>query len=150
MEFCCLKKLGDNSPVIEKTVAKGICRVSTHLNNREVIRNVREMFEKDPSQVNFAIKWVPVDNWCETNLEKMKEIVDKIKVQIGENEKWAMKIEKRRFAKYHSAEIICYLAENVDREVDLSCPDKILRIDILGKETAVTILKPDEIFSIRK
>jgi tRNA(Ser,Leu) C12 N-acetylase TAN1 len=35
----------------------------------------------------------------------------------------------------------------VDRKVDLSDPDWILRVDVVGNTTAISLLKPDEFFS---
>jgi len=142
-----LKEFGDDNPVIKRTIARGIAGVKTKLDSREVVRKVRELFEKDPSQINFAIKWIPVDNWCKSDLDEMKKIIKKIKVGIKKGEKWAMEVEKRRYTNYHTAEIIEELAKEIEEKVNLEHPDKIVRIDILGQSAGISLLKPENIFS---
>lgn len=142
-----LKEFGDEKPVVQKTLARGICGVKTNLKNRDVVKKVRALFKKDPLKINFAVKWVPVDNWCGSELEEMKKMVEKEKKKIKKGEKWAMEVEKRRYTQYHSAEIIKELAELIKEKVDLEHPDKILRIDILGESAGISVLKPEEIFS---
>jgi tRNA(Ser,Leu) C12 N-acetylase TAN1 len=45
-------------------------------------------------------------------------------------------------------EIIEPLAELIDEKVDLRNPDKIVRIEILGNAAAVSVLKPEDVFSL--
>ncbi len=143
-----LQQFGDQEPRVQKTSVAGIAVAHSTLNNRDVVRRCRELLEKEPA-FEFAIKWVPVDFWCETDLAAMKELIDKnIKDQIEENQTWAMKVEKRRWQQYHTIEIVDYLAAGIESKVDLRNPDRILRVDVLGNETAISLLKPDEIFSV--
>lgn len=145
-----LLKLGDEEPVIEKTIARGVLGVKTKINNRQVIEEIRKLYTENPWQIDEAIKWTPVDHWCLAELEEMKNIVAEVKDQIKTGEKWAMEVEKRRYTKYHTIEIIKALADLIEEKVDLSKPDKILRIEIIGEFAGITVLKPDEIFSITK
>jgi tRNA(Ser,Leu) C12 N-acetylase TAN1 len=55
---------------------------------------------------------------------------------------------ERRWQKYHTIEIIEYLAKGIDRKVDLENPDLVVRIDVLGEKTAISLLESDEIFSL--
>lgn len=143
-----LKQFGDLDPRVEGTGVPGMAVIHTTLNNREVIQKCRELFRAEPA-FQFTVKWIPVDFWCEASLEAMKEVMEKeIRDRIRENETWAMKVEKHRWQQYHTIEIIKYLAESIDRKVDLRHPDKIVRIDVLGKRAAISLLKPDEVFSI--
>ena len=72
-----LKRFGDPDPWVEKTAVMGIAVVHTCLNNREVIRHCWALWKSDPlNSFEFAIKWVPVDCWCETGLDAMKQVVD--------------------------------------------------------------------------
>jgi tRNA acetyltransferase TAN1 len=145
-----LKEFGDDNPIIEKTSARGICGVKTRLKSREVIKKIRDAYKKDPLQINFAIKWVPADNWCRSDLNEMKKLIKKIKIKIKKGEKWGMEVEKRRYTQYHADEIIKELAKGIKEKVDLEHPDKILRIDIIGENAGISVLRPEEIFSTRK
>ncbi len=126
----------------------GIAIVRTTIDGREVIRRCRE-FHQAEAAFEFAIKWVPVDYWCDTNLDAMKECIDeRVTGRIGRDQTWGMKVEKRRWNKFHTIEIIEYLAKDIDRKVDLGNPDLLVRIDVLGEKTAISVLEPNEIFSL--
>ncbi|NIR31119.1 MAG: hypothetical protein GWN84_17755 [Gammaproteobacteria bacterium] len=143
-----LKRFGDPEPKVERTSVAGIAVAHTTLNNREVIRKCRELSKKEPA-FEFAVKWVPADYWSETSLEAIRQVIDeKIREHITKDETWAMRVKKRRWQQYHTLEIIEYLAADIERKVDLRHPDKIVRVDVLGNKTAISLLKPDETFSV--
>ncbi len=142
-----LRQFGDPAAKVERTSVIGIAIVHTSLDNREVVRKCTELY-RSGFDFRFAIKWVPVDFWCETSLDSIKKVIDeKVRCGIGENETWGMKVEKRRWQKYHTKEIIEYLATGIDRKVNLSNPDKLVRVDVLGDKTAISLLRPGETFS---
>lgn len=146
-----LETFGDPNATVERTSVMGIAVAHTSLDNREVIRKCKELYtaSTEAPAFQFAIKWVPVDFWCDTALESMKQVIEeKVRTGIGKDETWGMKVEKRRWQKYHTIEIVRYLAASIEQKVNLRNPDKIVRLDVLGKRTAVSLLKPGEIFSV--
>jgi len=145
-----LEKLGDKNPHVRPTIARGIIGVKTRLNSREVVRCLREIFNQDPFVVQHTFKWVPVDLWTPSDIDSMKEGVKQLKNKIQKGEKWRMTIEKRRYTQHHKIEIIKEIAEIINEKVDLKNPDKILRIDIVGKYAGIALLEPREVFSMSK
>jgi tRNA(Ser,Leu) C12 N-acetylase TAN1 len=144
-----LERFGDSEAVVEKSGVRGICVVHTRLDSRQVVAQCMELWRAEPQSFRFAIKWVPIDCWCEKDLQAMERLVkEQIAPRIGAQESWAMKVEKRGWSRYHTAEIIERLAESIDRRVSLKAPDKLVRIDILGAAVAMSILRQGEIFSI--
>jgi tRNA(Ser,Leu) C12 N-acetylase TAN1 len=145
-----LKRFGDPDPMVEKTDVMGIAIAHSCLDNREVIKRCRALWKSDPlDSFEFAIKWVPVDYWCQSDLAAIKQVIDnKIKEAIAENQTWAMQVHKRRWQQYHSIDIIEYLAADIERKVDLDHPDWIVWVDCVGWRTAVSLLRPEEIFSL--
>ncbi len=140
---------GDPQAQVERTAVPGIAVVRTTADSRGVIKKCRELWEAGEA-FRFAVKWVPVDLWCESSLDAMKAAIDaEIKERIEKDQTWAMRVEKRSWRQYHTREITEYLARSIDRKVDLREPDRIVRIDVLGPRTAISLLKPDEVFSIR-
>lgn len=144
------EKFGDPEVLIEKSIARGIIGVRTKLNNREVIAKIRELYHENPLSFNFTLKYIPSDNWCNVELNLMKEIVKKLSSEIKPGERWCIDLEKRRYTEMHSEDIIKELAALIKEKVDLEKPDKIIRIDILGNKVAISLLKPKEIFSVTK
>ena len=142
-----LERLGDKNPSVSHTIARGIIGVKTCLDSREVIRCLRETFSQDPFIIQHTLKWVPIDLWTTSDIESMKEGVKQLKNRIQKGEKWRMTIEKRRYTQHHKTDVIKELAKIIEEKVDLENPDKILRIDIIGKYAGISLLKPKEIFS---
>jgi len=145
-----LKRLGDEKTIVQRTVAEGIIGVNTRLDPREVIRELRTLFDEDPLILQQTLKWVPVDMWTWSKMDSMREAVSELKKKIQVGERWRMTVEKRRSTKYHKIEIIRELAELIEEKVDLEKPDKILRIDIIGKYAGVSVLTSQDIFSVAK
>lgn len=145
-----LRTLDDENPLVKPTVAKGIIGVKTSLDPREVVHRLRRMFNKDPFILQQTTKWVPVDLWTHSNINSMRDAVEVLRSKIRVGEKWRMIVEKRRYTQYPKIEIITALAELIDEKVDLENPDKILRVDIIGKYAGFSVLTPQDIFSISK
>jgi len=58
---------------------------------------------------------------------------------------------ERRHTDFHERDLIMKLTENIDKpNVDLKEPDKIIKVDILGKETAISVLRRDEFLNTTK
>jgi len=140
--------LGDERPVIRSTIARGIIGVKTQLDSRVVIQGLRALFSKDPLIFRYTLKWVPVDSWTYSDLDSMREAIADIRDKIKGGERWRMIVEKRRYTLHHKIDIIRELAQFIDEKVDLEHPDKIVRIDIIGKYAGVSVLTPKDVFSI--
>ncbi|MCL4436507.1 MAG: THUMP domain-containing protein [Thaumarchaeota archaeon] len=145
-----LKEFGDDQPLVKRTIAKGLSGVKTRLNNRDVIRSLKEKFSADPLSLEFTLKWTPIDRWCESTLESMGQVLSSLRSEIKSGERWMMHIEKRRYTVYHKAEIIKELAKLIDEKVDLKSPNKIVWIDIVGNQAGISVIRPDDIFSLSR
>jgi len=145
-----LKLLGDEKPIVKRTAARGIIGVKTSLNSRDVVQGLQKLFLKDPLAFQYTLKWVPTDFWTYSDMDSMKKAVMNIREKIQDGERWRMTVEKRRYTLFHKIEMIKELAELIQEKVDLKNPDKIVRIDIIGKFAAVSVLLPKEIFSRMK
>ncbi|MFQ6064304.1 MAG: THUMP domain-containing protein [Candidatus Bathyarchaeia archaeon] len=145
-----LSRLGDKMPLIKRTAARGIIGVRTKIDSREVIQRLRELFCEDPLTFRHTLKWVPVDLWTNAAIDSMKEAVTQLRDKVHAGERWRMTVEKRRYTRHHKIEIIRELADLIDEEVDLENPDKILRVEIIGKYAGISVLTPEDIFSVAK
>jgi tRNA(Ser,Leu) C12 N-acetylase TAN1/endonuclease III len=144
-----LSGFGDSDARVERTDVQGIAVVHTSLDKRGVTVRCRKLHVGEhPFQ--FALKWVPVDHWCDTDLSAIKQLIDaEVAPCIAEKETWRMDVNKHGWSAYHTAEIIERLALDIDRTVALRSPDKIVRVEILRSTTAICLLGPGEIFSAR-
>ena len=141
---------GDKQPRVQRTLARGNIGVKTSLDPRSVVQHLRTLFQKDASTIQSSLKWVPIDLWTSSDMESLKRGVAALRNGIGPNETWRMTVETRRYTALHKIDIIKELAELIDRVVSLERPDKIVRIEILGNQAGISVLRPDEIFSVMK
>ena len=143
-----LEMFGDESPLVKRTIAEGIIGVKTRLDSREVTYGLRRLFDEDPFVFQYTLKWVPVDLWTLSDIDSMKEGVRKLRNRIHTGERWRMTVEKRRYSLHHKIEVIRELADLVDEKVDLEDPEKILRVDIIGRYAGISVLIPRDVFSV--
>jgi tRNA acetyltransferase TAN1 len=144
-----LKQFGDPDPGVDKTPVWGIALVHTSLDNRRVISQCRQLFNEEPEAFQWAVKWLPVDYWCHTDLESIKGVIDEqIKPKIQEYQTWGLKVKKRRWQVYHTIDIVNYLAAGIQQRVNLDNPDRLIWVDVIGRETALSLLAPEDIFSL--
>lgn len=142
-----LGRLGDEHASVERTAIDGIALARTALDARNVVRRCRDLFLHGFA-FEHAIKWVPVDYWCEADLQAIRRVlVEKVRDQIAPGETWGMKVAKHRWERYHTQDIVANLAGAIDRKVNLDHPDKLVRVDVVGGEVALAVLQPDDLFS---
>jgi tRNA(Ser,Leu) C12 N-acetylase TAN1 len=145
-----LELLGDKQPLVKPTLARGIIGVKTNLDPKQVVRELQRLFSKGLFVFEYTLKWVSVELWTFSDIESMKEAVAGLRDKIKPGERWRITLEKRRYTLCHKIDIIRKLAELIDEKVDLEKPDKILRVDIIGKYAGISVLSPRDIFSTTK
>ena len=137
----------DEHGAVERTEVQGIALAHTALDAREVVHHCRELFERGFS-FEHAIKWILVDFWCESDLNTLRlHLAEVAGAQIAPNETWAMRVDRHGWQRYRTPQIVTHLARAIDRCVALDHPDKLVRVDIVGERAAVSVLRPDDIFS---
>lgn len=142
-----LKLIGDESPSIRRTIVKGIIGVFTSLDVHHLSSKLEKIALENPKIFYFTQRWIPIDIWTISDIPNMKEGVKKV-AKIESTDRWKMVVEKRKYEVNHVLDIIKELAEVVGGKVDLRKPEKILRIDILGPYAGISLLQPNEIFSV--
>jgi tRNA acetyltransferase TAN1 len=147
-----LKSLLDesNEPiVIMPTSISGLVLCSTAADPYDVIEKIRNIVIEDPWRVRFVLRLIPIEVVTNTELEDISKEAEKLAKRIKEDESYKVEIEKR-FTNLHRRDIIEKVAEKIDRRVKLEEPDWIVLIEVVGKDTGISVLKPDDIFSLEK
>lgn len=145
-----LQELGDEKPFINRTIARGILTAKTRLNPLQCLKEIKKMISKDDFKYQFLLKIVPIERVVSTSLQEIqktcKQLVDK---KIKAEEKFRITLE-RRFAKLSRDDVIKAAATDIDREVDLKDPDKIVYIQLLGDKCFISVINPEDVLSILK
>ena len=130
---------GDKYPIIAGTKYPGLLTAATNIDNKEVISNIKK----------FILKIVPIDYVCETELNALKNIVEKhSSFYLNKNNSFKIELNRRKSEIIDRNILIETLAKLINNKVDLDNPDRILRIEILGNVSAISFLNPDDIFII--
>ena len=131
-------------------VEEGLAELSVK-NARKVIKSLAKISGKDISKFKYTFNWWPVDEWCKSGIADMQKCIKKLQGAIKKEEKWKMDLAKRKTTKDYGKDIIIKLTDVVDKpKVDLKDPDKIIKVEITGNKTAISILAKDDFLALSK
>ena len=143
------EQLGDDSAVASKTGVRGLIAAKTSLDPCEVIGKFRSILQERPYEFRYALRIIPVEKVVRTDLEEIKSASATIAAGIGENETFRVTVEKR-FTSLHAQDFIEAVATGIQRKVNLSNPDRILLVEVVGAWTGLSLLKPSDILAVPK
>jgi len=144
-----LDELGDQEPEILNVGMRGILMVNTIIEPSKIIDWVKNKIIEEPWLIRYCLRIIPIQRITETEIDKIRQTVIKLKDTIQKNDSYRITIEKRN-TNISSNEIITEVAEIFPNKVSLNQPDWIILIEIIGNETGISILKNDELFSLDK
>jgi len=144
-----LDELGDQEPEILNVGMRGILMVNTIIEPSKIIDWVKNKIIEEPWLIRYCLRIIPIQRITDTEIDKIKQNVIKLKDTIQKNDSYRITIEKRNTS-ISSNEIITEIAEIFPNKVSLNQPDWIILIEILGNETGISILKNDGMFSLDK
>ena len=143
------EELGDVQAQTAKTKIRGLIVGKTSLDPVEVVGKFRNILTERPYEFRYALRIVPIQIVVRTDLSEIKKSTQELASKIGENQSFRVTVEKR-FTEFHSKDIIEAAAGDLNRRVDLKNPDWILQIEILGRLTGISLLKPNDVLAVVK
>jgi len=144
-----LGEIGDSAPSVDRTGIAGLIAAKTAFNPFEVIEKLRKILHERPYEFRYTLRAIPIEKVIRTDLGEIQRVATELNSKIGENETFRITVEKR-FTDARTQDIIETAAANIERNVDLNKPDKILLIEVIGRLTGVSVIKPDNILSVMK
>ena len=144
-----LDELGDQEPEILNVGMRGILMVDTIIEPSKIIDWVRNKIVEEPWLIRYCLRIIPIQSITETNIDKIKQNIIKLKDSIQKNDSYRITVEKRNTS-ISTNEIITEVAKIFPNKVSLNKPDLIVLIEILGDKTGISILKDSELFSLDK
>ena len=140
---------GDKYPIIQGIKYPGLITAATNIDTKEVIRKIKKILEKDSNFFQFILKIVPIDYVCETNLNVIKDFVEKYyPLYLSKEDSFKIELKRRKNEIIERDAIIESVAKIITNRVDLDNPDKIIKIELLGNVSGISFLNPDDIFVI--
>ena len=144
-----LDELGDQEPEILNVGMRGILMVNTIIKPSKIIDCVKNKIIEEPWLIRYCLRIIPIQRITDTEIDKIKQTVIKLKDTIQKNDSYRITIEKRNTS-ISSSEIITEVAKIFPNKVSLNQPDWVVLIEIIGNETGISILKNGELFSLDK
>ena len=144
-----LRAIGDPEPKVNRSRIKGIVTAETTLDPIEAIIKLREHMTQDTRRYDKLFRVFPVVAKVPSTIEAIVEEVVKQAVIIEEGQKYRITLEKRD-TEFRSLEIIGPVAMAIEREVDLTNPDWVVLIEMMGKMTGVSVMPPEGMLNVQK
>ncbi len=144
-----LFEMGDTRPNTERTKVSGLLTAKTSLEPIKVIRHIRKIVLDEPWNVRYVQRVIPVDIVVNTNIDVMKNEIARLSSRIGKHETFRILIEKRH-CNLASYDIIRNVGSVIERKVSLGQQDWLVLIEIIGEDTAISVIRPEDIFSAVK
>jgi tRNA acetyltransferase TAN1 len=144
-----LNQIGDLNPQTDKTGISGLITAKTTLQPQEAIQKLRTLLEERPHDFRYTLRVIPIQEVTRTDLHEIEQAATQLAQHIQPNETFRITVEKR-FNNTPTNDIIEAAAKNIQHEVNLANPDKIILIEIVGRLTGMSILRPADIMSTAK
>lgn len=144
-----LRATGDETPAVDRSPARGLITARTSFDPVQAVAKLREKLRENPDHFKSLLRVIPVQRRVATDLEEIARTAADMASEIGDDESFRVTLEKRR-THLRSRTIIDAVAEEIDRKVDLESPDWVVLVEIVGKVTGLSVIRPDGILNIQK
>lgn len=145
-----LKEVGDEQADVWRTNVSGLVVAKTKLDPFKVVSKLEAMAKERPWDFRYVLKLVPIEVLVPTSLEEISKAAGELaERKIAPHESFRVTVNKR-ITQFKTSELIEAAASKISRKVDLSNPDKIVQVEVIGEATGISVLKPSEIVSIVK
>ena len=144
------QELGDSQVEVRRALVPGLLLVRTNLDPYEASKKIGEIARERPWDVRYTLKLTPIDAVTSDDVKEIKRVaVSLANAKIGESETYRITVNKR-ISNISSRKLIEEIAKEINRKVNLKNPNKILQIEIIGKDVGIAILRPEDVVSIAK
>lgn len=135
-------------PEFMKSDIDGLFLIRTKKNPKELTKSLNS--KKNAKKFSYTYHWIPVDKWTTSKIEDMKKVMKELNGKIDPKESWKMELGKRHF-EGKTTDLILKLTENIDKpKVDLKNPQKIIKVEIIGKKAGISLLDASEFLDVPK
>lgn len=144
-----LRRAGEK-PHIGWTEVEGLFKAAVS-DGKKAASRIAELCKTNPELFSVTHHYLPIEKWVRSEIQAMQRTIKELTAGIGKSEKWKLGLSKRHWDKLEGGKLIMKLTEVVDRpNVDLDNPDKIIQVEIIGKEAGLSLLTPKDIVDVAK
>lgn len=127
----------------------GVHKLVAEEDPRRLIGRLRYLHDLEPEKFQFTLYWSPVDGWCMSNLQDIVELVSRMAEDIKEDESWKIVLKRTQCGNGGIGKLVDTLSHCVLKpRSDILNPQRIIFIHMMGGETAVSLLSPNEMLEV--
>lgn len=141
-----LNGAGDLRAQAEATDIIGIILGLTRIDPFYVVQMFRELMIDNPWEIRYILRLLPIETVGPTQLEYIISDAKRLALKIKEHETFRITVEKRH-SSLSSSDVIKAIGGSIDNKVNLERPDWIVLVEIVGRLTGISVLRPYQIFS---
>lgn len=142
-------EIGDTVVTVDKTGITGLIVAKTAFSPFEIIEKLRGILKERPWEFRYTLRVIPIEKVVLTDLREIKRVATELASKIKENETFRVTVEKR-FTKLSSKDMVEAAAANIERRVNMTSPDKIVLIEVIGGFTGISVIESTSILSVVK
>ncbi len=144
-----LQELGDDSPVVQRSIFSGIIFADTQIDPFIVIKEIKKIVLEEPWRIRYCHRIIPIKDVVSTRIENIVDSVNHQIKTINDTDTYRISVENRG-SDLSSKELIGAIAKNIPNKVSLEDFEWNINIQIVGGITGISILKEDDIISMLK
>jgi tRNA acetyltransferase TAN1 len=137
--------LGDQESESQTTSISGILVGYTKLDPFKIVNSLRKLVKNEPWQIRYILRLLPIELVVYTESKSIKDASKKLASKIPRSDTFRITVE-RRHTSMSSYDIIATIANEIHNKVDLENPDWILLVEVIGRQTGISLIKPYQIF----
>lgn len=140
-----LTKLGDQKEE-QELLAPGVIGVTTKLDARKVVVEVKDQYVFDPESIKATSEWEPADNWCDATIDAItKTIREDIREFMTSEDLYTIDVDEHN-SKLEKAEVAKAAASFMRGRLDYERPNKTLIIELFETKACVTLALKKDVF----
>jgi tRNA acetyltransferase TAN1 len=139
-------EFGDRDVSLALANMPGIILGLSTKNNIDFIGFLRENLKNNPWDIRYLLRFIPIDKVVLTDVDIITKSSAELLEGVSKSETMKILIEKRH-TNIKSVSLINSIAPFLQSKINLTNPDKILLVEILGKYTGLSVIKSSDLFS---
>ena len=144
-----LGEIGDDAPKVDKTGISGMVTTKTSFPPLQAVEKLRKILQDRPYEFRYCLRIIPIQEVVDTSIENIERKAASLADKIEEDEAFRVTVEKRH-SSVSRKDVIEAAAAKIERKVDLTNPDWIVLVEIVGGSTGISVVKPSDIMSVVK
>lgn len=144
------REIGDKELDASRSGLPALVLARTSLDPEVFAAKARERILENPWYFRYVLKIVPIQQVVEAKIEEIVNAARRLsELKITSTD--TFKVETRiRLSELTRDEVVQAVASVISNKVDLTSPDKVVLVEVIGNRAGVSVLPPELIVSVER